>query len=58
MRSKPGDFFCGHLSITNLTSLEEKCFTGREIGRGEFRDSATAKLFSRENISGWGWNVS
>jgi len=36
-----------------LTSLGEKCFTGRDTGRGEFRNSATAILFSGEKMSGW-----
>jgi len=54
MRSKPGDFSFGYLSIRNLTSLGEKCFTGRDTGREELRDSATSdSFFSRKNFRMW-----
>jgi len=58
IKSNPGDFLSEYFCIVNFTSLGMKCFTGREIGRGESRYVCTEFVVASENVSGLGWKIS
>jgi hypothetical protein len=58
IKSNPGDFLSEYFCIVNLTSLGVKCFTGRDIGRGESRCIFIEFVVIGENVSGLGWKIS
>jgi hypothetical protein len=52
IKSNSGDFLSEYFCIVNFTSLGVKCFTGRNIGRGESRYICIGFLVVSENVSG------